>query len=119
MADIDNIINSIDRALWRVRDRSVNNITPFTYRDGLTYLEVLERIRGAVVESIDYIGNFGKEQDKIIKELNDKVSTFNTKMEKVHDGWNKDIEEKRKNVMSTIEEFKSWLIGVGFSPVKY
>ena len=118
MADIDNIINSIDRALWRVRDRSVNNITPFTYRDGLTYLEVLERIRGAVVECIEYVGKFGEEQDKIIKELNTKVSTFITEMEKVHDGWNKDIEEKRNNVLSTIEEFKNRLIAVALSPAK-
>ena len=118
MSDINNIINSIDRALWRVRDRSVNNITPFTYRDGLTYLEVLEHIRGAVVECIEYIGKFGEEQDKIIKELNTKVSTFITEMEKVHDGWNKDIEEKRKNVLSTIEEFKSRLVAVALSPAK-
>lgn len=118
MSDINNIINSIDRALWRVRDRSVNNITPFTYRDGLTYLEVLERIRGAVVECIEYIGKFGEEQDKIIKELNTKVSTFITEMEKVHDGWNKDIEEKRKNVLSTIEEFKNRLIAVALTPAK-
>lgn len=118
MSDINNIINSIDRALWRVRDRSVNNITPFTYRDGLTYLEVLEHIRGAVVECIEYIGKFGEEQDKIIKELNTKVSTFITEMEKVHDGWNKDIEEKRKNVLSTIEEFKNRLIAVALTPAK-
>lgn len=118
MSDINNIINSIDRALWRIRDRSVNNITPFTYRDGLTYLEVLERIRGAVVECIEYIGKFGEEQDKIIKELNTKVSTFITEMEKVHDGWNKDIEEKRKNVLSTIEEFKSRLIAVALTPAE-
>lgn len=118
MTDIDNIIGSIDRALWRVRDRSVNNVTPFTYRDGLTYLEVLERIRGAVVECIEYIGKFGEEQDKIIKDLNTKVSTFITEMEKVHDGWNKDIEEKRKTVLSTIEEFKSRLIAVALTPAK-
>lgn len=118
MTDIDNIIGSIDRALWRVRDRSVNNVTPFTYRDGLTYLEVLERIRGAVVECIEYIGKFGEEQDKIIKDLNTKVSTFITEMEKVHDGWNKDIEEKRKTVLSTIEEFKGRLIAVALTPAK-
>lgn len=118
MSDINNIINSIDRALWRVRDRSVNNITPFTYRDGLTYLEVLEHIRGAVVECIEYIGKFGEEQDKIIKELNTKVSTFITEMEKVHDGWNKDIEEKRKNVLSTIEDFKNRLIAVALTPAE-
>lgn len=119
MADIDNIINSIDRALWRVHDRSVSNITPFTYRDGLTYLEVLERIRGAVVDSIEYIGKFGEEQDKIIKNLNEKVTAFIAEMERTHDGWNKEIEAKRTEVLSTIKEFRAKLIAVAVTPTQY
>lgn len=118
MADINDIIGSIDKALWRVRDRSVNNITPFTYRDGLTYLEVLERIRGAVVDCIEYIGKFGEEQDKIIKNLNDVVNNFITEVEKTHDGWNKTLDAKQKLVLDTIEEFKSRLIAVAMTPAK-
>lgn len=119
MSDINDIIGSIDRALWRVRDRTVNNITPFTYRDGLTYLEVLERIRGAVVGSIEYIGKFGEEQDKIIKELNEKVTTFIAEMEKTHDGWNKEIEAKRTEVLTTIKEFRAKLVAVAVTPTQY
>lgn len=115
MADIVNIIDSIDRALWRIRDRSVNNITPFTYRDGLTYLEVLERIRGAVVESIDYIGKFGEEQDKIIKNLNEKVSAFITEMEKTHDGWNKEIDAKRTAIEKEVRDMRDKVVTATFT----
>ena len=76
MANINDIINSIDRAMWRLQGSQVNNVTPFTYRDGLTYLEVLERIRASMIETIDYVGKFGEEQKKIINLMNEKVSTF-------------------------------------------
>ena len=49
MATGDEILGNIDRALWRVQSRSINNVTPFTYRDGLTYVDVLERIRKSVI----------------------------------------------------------------------
>lgn len=118
MANINDIINSIDRAIWRVQGSQVNNITPFTYRDGLTYLEVLERIRGSVVETIDYVGKFGEEQKKIINLMNEKVTTFITEMEKTHDAWNKDIEAKRKDTLDTIEAFKSRLLQVALTPAR-
>lgn len=88
MPNIDDIVGSIDRALWRVRDRQINNITPFTYRDGLTYLEVLENIRRAVLETIEYVVKFGADQDKILKNLNDVVLNFITEVEKTHGEWN-------------------------------
>lgn len=115
MANINDIINSIDRAMWRLQDSQVNNVTPFTYRDGLTYLEVLERIRSSVVETIDYVGKFGEEQKKIIALMNEKVTTFITEMEKTHDAWNKDIEAKRKDTLDTIESFKSKLLEVALT----
>lgn len=116
MPNINDIINSIDRAMWRIQDSRVNNVTPFTYRDGLTYLEVLERIRGAVSETISYVGEFGEEQKKIIASMNEKVTTFIAEMEKTHDGWNKDIEAKRKETLDTIEAFKDRLIAVALTP---
>lgn len=115
MANINDIINSIDRAMWRLQGSQVNNVTPFTYRDGLTYLEVLEHIRGSVVETIDYVDKFGEEQKKIVNLMNEKVTTFITEMEKTHDAWNKDIEAKRKDTLDTIESFKSKLLEVALT----
>ena len=119
MADINDIVGSIDRALWRVRDRQINNITPFTYRDGLTYLEVLENIRRAVLETIEYVVKFGADQDKILKNLNDVVSNFITEVEKTHGEWNKTLDAKQKLVLDTIEEFKSKLIKSAIEPKAY
>ena len=115
MANVNDIINSIDRAMWRLQGSQVNNVTPFTYRDGLTYLEVLERIRGSVIETIDYVGKFGEEQKRIVNLMNEKVTTFITEMEKTHDAWNKDIEAKRKETLDTIESFKSKLLEVALT----
>lgn len=115
MPNIQDIINSIDKAIWRVQGSQVNNITPFTYRDGLTYLEVLERIRGSVVETIDYVGKFGEEQKKIIATLNDKISTFITEMEKTHDGWNKEIEAKRTDMLAAIKAMQDKVVTATFT----
>lgn len=115
MANVNDIINSIDRAMWRLQGSQVNNVTPFTYRDGLTYLEVLERIRGSVIETIDYVGKFGEEQKRIVNLMNEKVTTFITEMEKTHDAWNKDIEAKRRETLDTIEGFKSKLLEVALT----
>ena len=57
MATGDEIIGSIDQALWRVQNRSINNVTPFTYRDGLTYYDVLQRLRSSVIDVISYVND--------------------------------------------------------------
>ena len=115
MPNINDIINSIDRAMWRVQDSRVNNVVPFTYRDGLTYLEVLERIRGAVSETIDYVGAFGEEQKKIIATLNEKVSTFIAEMEKTSDVWNKEIDRKRAEVEKELRDMRNKVVTATFT----
>lgn len=52
--------------------RAYNHITPFTYRDGLTYIEVLERlrayIRDVVVPAVDGMGEFVIEQISLLQD---------------------------------------------------
>ena len=117
MATGDQIIGSIDQALWRVQNRSINNVTPFTYRDGLTYYEVLQRLRSSVIDVIEYVNAFGDEQDKIIERLNNTVNTFVTEVEKTHDGWNKELDAKKTALEATIEDFKRRLIDAEFKEV--
>lgn len=117
MATGDDIIGSIDQALWRVQSRSVNNITPFTYRDGLTYIDVLERIRSSVIDVITFTNSFGEEQDKIIAKLNETVTNFITEVEKTHSGWNKELDAKKAALEATIEDFKHRLIDAEFRKV--
>ena len=117
MATGDDIIGSIDKALWRVRDRGVNNVTPFTYRDGLTYIDVLERIRQSIIELIDYVNKFGDDQDKIINNLNNTVTNFIAEVEKTHDGWNKELDAKKTALEALIEDFKHRLIDAEFKKI--
>ena len=117
MATGNDIIGSIDNALWRVRSRSVNNVTPFTYRDGLTYIDALEHIRQSVIELIDYVNKFGDDQDKIINNLNNTVANFITSVEKTHDGWNKTLDAKKVALESLIEDFKHRLIDAEFKKI--
>lgn len=117
MATGDEIIGSIDQALWRVQNRSINNVTPFTYRDGLTYYDVLQRLRSSVIDVIEYVNEFGEEQDKIIERLNNTVTNFITEVEKTHDGWNKELDAKKTALEATIEDFKHRLIDAEFRKV--
>lgn len=117
MATGDEIIGSIDQALWRVQNRSINNVTPFTYRDGLTYYDVLQRLRSSVIDVIEYVNLFGEEQDKIIERLNNTVNNFITEVEKTHDGWNKELDAKKTALEATIEDFKKRLIDAEFRKV--
>lgn len=115
MATGDEILGNIDRALWRIQARSINNITPFTYNDGLTYVDVLERIRKSVIDVIEYTNKFGEEQDKIINRINEVVSNFITEMEKVHNKWDASIEEKRTELENKMHEFENHVVTAEFT----
>lgn len=115
MATGDEIIGKIDRAMWRVGSRNVNNITPFTYSDGLTYIDVLERIRKSVIDVIDFANKFGDDQDKIINRINEVVSNFITEMEKTHKQWDDSIEEKRAALEKRLKDFEDKVVTALFT----
>lgn len=115
MATGDEILGNIDRALWRVQARSINNITPFTYRDGLTYVDVLERLRKSVIDVIDFTNSFGEEQDKVVKRINEVVSSFITEMEKTHTKWDAAIEEKRTAMEQRMRYFENRVVTAAFT----
>lgn len=115
MATGDEILGKIDRAMWKVRSRDINNVTPFTYRDGLTYVDVLERLRSSVIDVIEFTNSFGEEQDKIIKRINEVVDNFITEMEKRHVQWDASVEEKRKALEDRMKEFESKVVSALFN----
>lgn len=116
MATGDEILGNIDRALWRIQARSINNVTPFTYRDGLTYIDVLERIRKSVIDIIDYVNKFGDAQDKLIKRINEVVDNFITEMEKAHAKWDADVEKKRSEMEQRMRDFENKIVTAAFTP---
>lgn len=64
----------LDRALYMINTLSINNITPFTYGDGLTYYEVLSKLREVISEVVDYVNDFGEEEKKLVADLNAKTT---------------------------------------------
>lgn len=61
----------------------LSNITPFTYRDGLTYLEVLECLRTYVNTTlVDFVNtNFGILGDDFSSEVNTLIEAVNTQLD--------------------------------------
>jgi hypothetical protein len=115
MATGDEILGNIDRALWRVNSRSLNNVTPFTYSDGVTYVDVLERIRRSVIDVIDFTNSFGEEQDKVVKRINEVVTNFITEMEKLHNNWDSSVNDKRTELETRLKSFENRVVTALFT----
>ena len=62
-------VSAIDAALYRLNPPTTPYSTPFTYNNGLTVLEILERIRKAVIDTITYAEGFGKEVDGMVQRI--------------------------------------------------
>lgn len=60
------------------RLRPYNNVTPFTYQDGLTYLETLEELRGWLANGL--IGHLNEEITKLIAEYDSATASLNAAM---------------------------------------
>lgn len=115
MATGDEILGNIDRAMWRVNSRSINNVTPFTYSDGLTYIDVLERIRRSVGDVIEFTNSFGEEQDKVVNRINEVVNNFITEMEKLHNNWDSSVSSKRAELETRLKSFESRVVTALFT----
>lgn len=71
-------INFSDHSQYQVPYGRVTNITPFTYRDGLTYLELLQRIRewvnGGLIDELNKaLKDLAKSYNEAIAKLLDDV----------------------------------------------
>nr|DAX71325.1 MAG TPA: Putative hydrolase-like Lipase/Acylhydrolase family protein, Structural [Caudoviricetes sp.] len=68
--------SKIDAALYLIKNIELNNVTPFTYGDGLTYYEVLSRLREVVSEVVEYVNEFGNEERRLVDDFNKKIQEF-------------------------------------------
>lgn len=66
----------MDAALYLIKNIELNNVTPFTYGDGLTYYEVLSRLREVVSEVVEYVNEFGDEERRLVDDFNKQVTEF-------------------------------------------
>ena len=84
-------ISALNSALYHLQPPQTPYSTPFTYNNGLTVLEILDRIRQAVIDTITYAESFGKEVEGMVKKINETA-----------DKWAKDSKAK-------LDQFESFL----------
>lgn len=68
--------SKMDAALFLIKNIELNNVTPFTYGDGLTYYEVLSRLREVIAEVVEYVNEFGDEERRLVNDFNEKIQEF-------------------------------------------
>ena len=68
--------SKMDAALYLIKNIELNNVTPFTYGDGLTYYEVRSRLREVVSEVVEYVNEFGSEERRLVDDFNKQIQEF-------------------------------------------
>ena len=114
-------ISAIDAALYRLNPPATPYSTPFTYNNGLTVLEILERIRQAVVDTITYAESFGKEVEGMVKRINEVAEKWAKDSKQKLDDFESFLNDSRNSTQQKIdamnrliEEFKAKLIEHAF-----
>ena len=118
-------VAAIDSALYRLDPPKTPYSTPFTYNNGLTVLEILERIRQAVVDTVNYAEGFGKEVEGKVKEINSTAERWAKDSKQKLDDFESFLSDSRKSTdekiaaMNTlIEEFKKRLVDARFDRIE-
>ena len=118
-------VSAIDAALYRLNPPVTPYSTPFTYNNGLTVLEILERIRQAVVDTITYAEGFGKEVEVIVKRINDTAEQWAKDSKKKLDDFESFLNDSRVETQAKIdamnkliEEFKKRLVDARFDRIE-
>ena len=118
-------VAAIDSALYRLDPPKTPYSTPFTYNNGLTVLEILERIRQAVIDTVTYAEGFGKEVEGKVKEINATAERWARDSKQKLDDFELFLSDSRKSTdekitaMNTlIEEFKKRLVDARFDRIE-
>jgi hypothetical protein len=88
-----------------IRIAPINNITPFTYRDGLSYLEVLEKLR--VYINMSLRPEFDAEITRIIEEFNTGIENAENHFTEYKTTTNADIAAFKAATDAAIDVFES------------
>ncbi len=117
-------ISALNSALYHLQPPQTPYSTPFTYNNGLTVLEILDRIRQAVIDTITYAESFGKEVEGMVKKINETADKWAKDSKDKLDQFESFLNDSRQsteakiNAMNTlIEEFKAKLIQTAITPM--
>lgn len=101
----------LDRALYMINTLNINNITPFTYGDGLTYYEVLSKLREVISEVVDYVNDFGEEEKKLVADLNEKttkiINDINESRDLTTKSYKRSLDELKNSVDALLQSLIS------------
>lgn len=118
-------VSAIDAALYHLSPPTTPYSTPFTYNNGLTVLEILERIRQAVIDTITYAEGFGKEVEGMVKEINKIAEQWSKDSKKKLDDFESFLNDSRQStdekiaaMNSLIESFKARLVDARFDRIE-
>lgn len=118
-------VSAIDAALYRLSPPTTPYSTPFTYNNGLTVLEILERIRKAVIDTITYAEGFGKEVEGMVKEINRIAEQWSKDSKKKLDDFEAFLNDSRNStdakiraMNELIESFKARLVDARFDRIE-
>jgi lysophospholipase L1-like esterase len=118
-------VSAIDAALYRLSPPTTPYSTPFTYNNGLTVLEILERIRQAVIDTITYAEGFGKEVEGMVKEINKIAEQWSKDSKKKLDDFEVFLNDSRNStdakiraMNELIESFKARLVDARFDRIE-
>lgn len=118
-------VSAIDAALYRLSPPTTPYSTPFTYNNGLTVLEILERIRKAVIDTITYAEGFGKEVEGMVKEINRIAEKWSNDSKKKLDDFEAFLNDSRNStdakiraMNELIESFKARLVDARFDRIE-
>lgn len=116
-------IKMIDSALYHLQPSTTPFATPFTYNNGITILEILERIRTAVIDVIRYTNSFGEDVNKMVQKVNESADKWQKDAQKTIDDLmkydnesKKYQDEKRAEADKVIADFTSTLLKVALMP---
>lgn len=105
--------------------RAFSNVQPFTYEDGLTHYQILERLRAFVQHTLvpelnKVLQEFGDEIEELVNELNDsfeeKLSELNDKLVEINaliatlGGMLSDLEEKLDTAIALVESAQAYAV---------
>ena len=118
-------IDALNSALYHLQPPQTPYSTPFTYNNGLTMLEIIERIRQAVIDTITYAESFGKEVTALVGKINAAFDKWAADSKKKLDDFEAFLNDSRvsteakiKSMNDLIEDFKKRLISAEFKPTE-
>lgn len=100
--------------MWPIMRRGLSTVTPFTYRDGATYLELLNAIKESVKELVGWVTEAGDEIDALYARIAEVEKSADRKIAEGLKAIRDDNEKFRAELLKLVGEISTG--GASFNP---